>query len=86
MAVSRDFRPVIWNGRMEVPANACQNAVAFEACAGRKLLRVNLLGLNHEDNRSTTVICPEGTTAVKAVQWDGKRYTICKQPADESRR
>ncbi|MCD8071361.1 MAG: M60 family metallopeptidase [Akkermansiaceae bacterium] len=86
VAVSRDFAPVIRNGRIEVPANACQNAVAFEACAGKKLLRVSLLGLNHEDNRSTTVICPEGTTAVKAVQWDGKRYTICKQPADESRR
>lgn len=71
-----DLALSISKGRMEIPAGVWSNAVAFEAYNGKKLLRVSLLGLNHDDNASTTVICPKGTNCVKAVQWDGKRYTI----------
>lgn len=68
--------PVIANGRMEIPASVWQNAVAFEAYRGDKLLRISLRGLNHADAAATTVICPPGTDSVKAVQWDGARYTV----------
>ena len=71
---SRKLRPE--NGRIEVSSEEWKNAVAFEAYKGNTLLRVSLLGLNHEDNASTTVVCPEGTDRVCAVQWDGKRYTV----------
>ncbi|MCQ2365119.1 MAG: M60 family metallopeptidase [Akkermansia sp.] len=59
-----------------IPAGVWQNAVAFEVYSGDKLIRISLLGSNHEDNVTTDVICPEGTTEIKAVQWDGKRATI----------
>lgn len=68
----------IVNGRLEIAADQWENAVAFEAYQGKNLLRTSLRGLNHEDKSSTTVICPEGTDTVKAVQWDGKRLTILK--------
>ncbi len=74
-----NFSPIISNARMEIPAGTWENAVAFEAYEGKKLIRISLLGLNHKDNKSTTVICPPNTTAVKAVQWDGKRYTVYEQ-------
>ena len=70
--------PPIVNGRMEMPAQLWENAVAFEAYQGDKLLRISLRGLNHKDNCSTTVICPIGTDTVKAVQWDGTRYTVLR--------
>lgn len=74
-----EFAPsAIVNNRLEVPAGACDNAVAFEAYRGDELLRVSLKGLNHADHASTTVICPPGTTTVKAVQWDGRRCTILR--------
>lgn len=73
---SSDFRPEIRNGRFTVPAGTWKNAVAFEVYKGSELLRVNLLGLNHEDNASTDVILPEGATSVKAVQWDGTRFDM----------
>lgn len=59
-----------------VPADQWKNAVAFEAYAGKKLVRISLRGLGQEDQASTMVFAPEGTTEVKAVQWDGKRYTV----------
>lgn len=61
---------------LEIPGDAWKNAVAYEAYKDGKLLRVALMGLNHEDNVSTTLPCPEGTDCVKAVQWDGKRIVI----------
>lgn len=70
------FSPSIVNGKLEIPADCWENAVAFEAYAGDKLLRISLRGLNHADGKSTTVICPPGTTAVKAVQWDGARFPV----------
>ena len=80
--------PPIENERMEIPADAWQNAVAFEAYRGDKLLHISLLGLNREDGMSgTTVICPEGTDCVKAVQWDGTRYNVlgsAPAPAEEA--
>ena len=69
--------PAIENERLEIPAEAWQNAVAFEAYRGDELLHISLLGLNRADGKSgTTVICPEGTDSVKAVQWDGTRYNV----------
>lgn len=69
--------PTMENGRMEVPAELWENAVAFEAWQGDKLLHVSLFGLNHADKSATTVLCPEGTDTVLAVQWDGTRYRVC---------
>ena len=77
---SANFSPVLKDGIIEVPANCWENAVAFEAYAGDKLLRVSLRGLNHQDHQSTSVICPEGTTSVKAVQWDGRRFLLAAFP------
>lgn len=69
--------PPIENERMEMPADQWENAVAFEAWQGDKLLHISLLGLNRKDGRSgTTIICPAGTDHVQAVQWDGTRYTV----------
>ena len=68
--------PEICNGCIEMPADRWENAVAFEAYAGKKLLRISLRGLGQKDGISTTIICPPGTDTVKAVQWDGKRFTI----------
>ena len=64
---------------MTIPADKWENAVAFECYRGKRLCRVALRGLNHEDNATTDLIVPKGTTAIRAVQWDGKRYTIWKQ-------
>lgn len=69
-------RPTIENGRVEIADGEWKNAVAFEAYKGKELLRISLRGLNHKDGQATTVICPPGTDTVKAVQWDGKRYTV----------
>lgn len=66
----------IRNGRLEIAADAWKNAVAFEAYAGGELVRISLRGLNHDDPMATTVVCPPGTDTVKAVQWDGTRYTV----------
>ena len=91
LAVQRpaaDFAPpAIENGRLELPPGVWQNAVAFEAYRGSELLHISLLGLNHADAASgTTVICPEGTDCVLAVQWDGTRYPVlgsAPAPSDE---
>ncbi len=69
--------------RVDIPGDAWKNAVAFEAYSGSKLIRVSLLGLNHEDNTTTTVICPPETDSLKAVQWDGKRITIAELSKDK---
>lgn len=76
---SPEFKPEVRDRRFVVPAGTWKNAVAFEAYAGKQLLRISLLGLDHEDNVSTTVIVPEEADSVKAVQWDGKRETIWKK-------
>ena len=74
--------PTIENGRIELPADAWKNAVAFEAYSGDKLLRISLRGLNHADGQATTIICPPGTDTVKAVQWDGTRYTMYRSTGE----
>ena len=100
MPIFRDKRPItpprksevpsITNNRMEIPATMWKNAVAFEAYAGDKLLYVSLFSLNHEKKDATTVICPEGTDKVMAVQWDGTRYpvltprTAAQRPGEEN--
>lgn len=75
------FQPTISEGRMVVPAHTWQHAVAFEAYKGDTLLRISLRGLGQADHATTTVICPPGTDAVKAVQWDGTRIPIYTAPA-----
>lgn len=57
----------------------CQNAVAYEAWDGNKLVRVALRGLNHEDDSTTDLTCPDGTDKICAVQWDGKRIILWKK-------
>lgn len=74
--------PAIANGRLEIKADEWKNAVAFEAYKAGELVRISLRGLNHADGQATTVICPEGTDSVKAVQWDGTRYTVLTLPAE----
>ncbi len=80
---SEDFRPVIpaGGGICVVPADKWKNAVAFEVCKGEELIRVCLRGLGMEDNASTAVVCPPGATAIRAVQWDGTRYTVTGEEA-----
>ncbi len=75
---SRTFRAAVSKEgcNIVVPADEWKNAVAFEVYAGKELVRVCLRGLGHKDDATTTVICPPGTTAVRAVQWDGKRYNL----------
>lgn len=72
--------------QVDIPGDAWKNAVAFEAYQGKKLIRVSLMGLNHEDNTTTTVVCPPETDSIKAVQWDGKRITIAKLSQDPAAR
>ncbi len=75
---SPEFRPEIPEGGGDIsfPADKWANAVAFEVYKGKKLLRICLRGLGQQDNASTTVICPPGANRIRAVQWDGKRYTV----------
>ena len=77
--------PPVENERMEMPAHQWQFAVAFEAYQGDKLLHVSLFGLNNPHKEATTIICPAGTDTIKAVQWDGTRYTVFgpERPAAE---
>ncbi len=78
---SPDFVPALPRGRgaVVIPQEVWKNAVAFEVYEGKKLIRICLRGLGQEDNASTTVICPSGTTEIRAVQWDGKRYTVVRR-------
>ncbi len=75
---SPDFCPAIpeEGGHIVFPAEKWKNAVAFEVYTGKRLVRICLRGLGQADNASTTVICPAGATAIRAVQWDGKRHTV----------
>lgn len=77
---SPQYRPEFRKGRVTIPGNVWQNAVAYEAYdAEGELLRIALRGLNHADNATTDLICPVGTSVIKAVQWDGTRYTVWEQ-------
>ncbi|MBR3944794.1 MAG: M60 family metallopeptidase [Akkermansia sp.] len=78
--VSPDYTPDVSKGIVTIPADKWENAVAFECYRGKRLCRVALRGLNHEDNATTDLIVPKGTTSIRAVQWDGKRYAIWKAP------
>ncbi len=75
---SEDFRPrpPRAGGEIFFPSDKWENAVAFEVYKGDKLVRICLRGLGQEDNASTTVICPPGSTCIRAVQWDGTRYRV----------
>ena len=74
---SPDYVPEFRKGRVTIPATVWQNSVAFEAYDEEgNLLRIALRGLNHKDNATTDLICPAGTVAIKAVQWDGTRYDM----------
>ena len=56
-----------------VGSMAVYGAGACGATEGKKSMGV------HEEAHSeqiTTVLCPEGTNRVMAVQWDGKRFPI----------
>ncbi len=78
---SNGFRPEVpaEGGVIVFPASEWKNAVAFEVYQGRELVRVCLRGLGQKDDASTSVICPPGATAIRAVQWDGKRYTVSQR-------
>ncbi len=78
---SADFTPNIPEGGGSIifPAEKWKNTVAFEVYEGRKLVRICLRGLGQQDDASTTVICPPGATAIRAVQWDGKRLTVSQR-------
>ncbi len=80
---SADFRPQppLGGGSIVFPAEEWKNAVAFEVYSGKKLVRICLRGLGQKDNASTTVICPPGATAIRAVQWDGKRIPVAGEGA-----
>ncbi len=80
---SDDFRPAIpaGGGNIVFPADKWKNTVAFEVYEGRKPVRICLRGLGQADDASTTVICPAGATAIRAVQWDGTRYTVVEDEA-----
>lgn len=81
---SPHFEPAFENGICTIPAGVWKNAVAFEVYDNKhKLLRISLLGCNHEDNETTDVICPEGTAEIKAVQWDGKRRRVWKKMSEK---
>ncbi len=84
---SPDFRPDIpeEGGDIVFPADKWENAVAFEVYEGKKLRRICLRGLGQEDDASTTVICPPGCNRIRAVQWDGKRYTVTEREATKSK-
>lgn len=67
-------------GGVTISPTAWQNAVAYEAYIGDRLVRIALRGLNHADNATTDLPCPQGTTRITAVQWDGTRHTIWQAP------
>ncbi len=69
-----------------IPADTWKNAVAFESYKEGKLIHVSLRGLGQQDDASTTVICPPGTTELKAVQWDGERFTVSARPTGDQQR
>jgi len=63
-------------GKIIIDNALWKNAVAFETYVGDKLVKVAFRGAGAEDVKTTTVHTPEGTTAVKAVGWDGKRIDV----------
>ncbi len=75
---SPEFEPLLpeKGGFIVFPHWAWRNAVAFEVYSGEQLVRICLRGLGQADNASTTVVCPPGATAIRAVQWDGQRYDV----------
>lgn len=74
--VPEGYVPDVSKGIVTIPADKWQNAVAFECYRGKRLVRVALRGLNHNDNATTDLIVPKDTTSIRAVQWDGTRYTV----------
>ena len=71
------YKPAFSKGIATIDGKAWPNAVAYEAYDEEgNLLRVALRGLNHKDNATTDLICPAGTTCIKAVQWDGTRVDV----------
>ncbi len=75
---SEDFRPQLpeGGGIVVIPAEKWKNAVAFEVYRGEELVRVCLRGLGMKDDASTAVVCPPGSTCIRAVQWDGLRLGV----------
>lgn len=64
------------DGKIIVDNSVWKNAVAFETYAGDKLVKVAFVGAGSNDVKTTTVHLPEGSTAVKAVGWDGTRKDV----------
>ena len=74
---SPDFKVAATARSISIPANQWQNAVAFECCdSAGKLLRVALRGFNRADNASTLLLIPHNTATIRAVQWDGTRFSV----------
>lgn len=63
-------------GKIIVANEKWSNAVAFETYKNDILIKVAFLGAGSDDATTTTVHIPEGTTAVKAVGWDGQRIDV----------
>lgn len=63
-------------GKLIVDNTQWKNAVVFETYVGDKLVKVAFRGAGTDDIETTTVRTPEGTTAVKAVGWDGTRIDV----------
>lgn len=77
---SPEFNAEVVAGSLTIPANQWQNAVAFECYdSSGKLLRVALRGFNNTDNASTLLIIPPNTAAIRAVQWDGTRFSVWEE-------
>ena len=72
------FQLTVKDGRMEMPDALCGHAVAYECRDSEgNLLRVSLRSLNHlPKDGFTTIIVPENTAIIEAVQWNGQRYTV----------
>ncbi len=77
MKAGKQLQPV--KGKITVPADQWQGAVAFEVRQGKKLIGASLLGLGHGDNKTTDVFVPVEASEVYAVSWDGKREVIYKK-------
>lgn len=75
----KGYKPKPIGNLLTIDPNKCKNAVAYEAWKGKKILRIALRGLNHKDDATTDLVCPEGTDKIYAVQWDGKRLALWKK-------
>lgn len=63
-------------GGFRVNHDSWKNVVAFETYQGEKLIKIAFSGAGSNDNKTTLVRYPEGSTRIEAVEWDGKRHLV----------